>query len=199
MTRYILNQLSARYEIVDTSTFHCYGESWVSFSDEQAAESFLRPFLDDFENRLTLRQLLNSAVGSDVFGLSTQAGLHRTAELLVEGRFRIRQYNEIDAGWETSFGYPLGNWQEMNQNKELEQQASNQQDEPEEETDWIEIQLVDDKDQAIVGQTFHLIQNNQVIFRGRTGSGGSYRVSMLIAGDYEIMFPDLDSHNWKRM
>jgi hypothetical protein len=70
MSKFFIRHSSERYEIVDANWFICTGENWLTFSNKPEAESFLEPFLHEFENIKALQHLLQSIPGSEGFGLS---------------------------------------------------------------------------------------------------------------------------------
>ena len=68
--------------------------------------------------------------------------------------------------------------------------------EVEEDTDWIEVQLVDSEDQPLAGVAYELELANGVVRRGRTNGDGLLRHDRIPSGTCMISLPQLHGEDW---
>lgn len=64
-------------------------------------------------------------------------------------------------------------------------------------TDWIEIVIVGEDDQPIVGERYQVKLVNGTTIEGRMGDTGTVRVEGIDAGVCKVYFPDLDREAWE--
>jgi len=75
-----------------------------------------------------------------------------------------------------------------------------QKEEEEQETTWIEVELLDEKDQPVVGERYWIRLPDGKLARGRTDENGIGRVKGIKAGgECKICFPDLDKDMWESL
>lgn len=58
---------------------------------------------------------------------------------------------------------------------------------------WVEIELLDDEDQPVVGERCRIVLPDGRELSSRTDRNGRVRVDRCVAGQCEITFPDLDA------
>ena len=66
-------------------------------------------------------------------------------------------------------------------------------------THFIEIQLVDELDQPIAGESYEITTPDGKVRRGATDANGRARENNLQAGECQIRFPRLDSDAWQKI
>jgi len=71
--------------------------------------------------------------------------------------------------------------------------------EEEEEKSWIEIELVDENDQPVAGETYQIELPDGSIATGRTDEKGLARVSGIDPGTCKITFTNLDKDAWEKI
>lgn len=65
-------------------------------------------------------------------------------------------------------------------------------------TDWIEIQLLDEQGRGISGQRYLIVLPDGRERRGFTDSLGSARLNRIPSGSCKVSFPDLDAKAWAK-
>ena len=60
-------------------------------------------------------------------------------------------------------------------------------------THWIEVELLDEAGEPVVGERCRIVLPDERVIEDRTNSDGLVRVSRIISGSCEIVFPDLDA------
>lgn len=64
-------------------------------------------------------------------------------------------------------------------------------------TSWIEIELVGEDDEPIVGARYRLELSDGSTIEGRLGSTGHVRLEGIDPGDCVLTFPELDQEAWE--
>ena len=68
------------------------------------------------------------------------------------------------------------------------------------EKSWIEIELVDEDDEPVVGERFRItLKDGKTIAKGTTDENGVARVNGIDPGTCKITFPDLDKDAWEKI
>lgn len=62
----------------------------------------------------------------------------------------------------------------------------------EEETSWIEIELIDEEDQPVPGMPFEVTLSDGSVYTGTLDNKGFYRVDKIPPGECKVSFPTLD-------
>lgn len=76
---------------------------------------------------------------------------------------------------------------------------STSEDEEDEETTWIELELVDEDDNPVSGERYRVtLPDGETIATGTTDSDGMARVTGIDPGECKINFPDLDKDAWEK-
>ena len=64
---------------------------------------------------------------------------------------------------------------------------------------WIEIELVDESDQPVAGETFRVIlPDGETVAEGSLDEHGFVRIEGIDPGTCKVTFPDLDQDAWQR-
>jgi hypothetical protein len=71
-------------------------------------------------------------------------------------------------------------------------------DEKEKKKAWIEIELVDDEDKPVPGESYKITLPDDTVAEGTLDEKGFARVDGIEPGTCKITFPDLDKNAWKR-
>ena len=66
-----------------------------------------------------------------------------------------------------------------------------------EETSWIEIELIDEADQAVPGSYYEITAPDGKVHDGTTDADGCARVDPVAPGTCQISFPKLDQEAWE--
>ena len=66
----------------------------------------------------------------------------------------------------------------------------------EQETTWVEIELVDEAGDPVVGERYEITTPDEQVKTGSTDATGKAKVSGIPPGDCQIKFPDLDAEAW---
>jgi type VI secretion system secreted protein VgrG len=69
----------------------------------------------------------------------------------------------------------------------------------EDQTSWIELEMVDDADRPWPGEPFDLKLPNGRIRSGRLNKNGFARIERILPGGCEVRFPNLDAAAWERI
>lgn len=64
-------------------------------------------------------------------------------------------------------------------------------------TSWIEIELIGEDDQPVVGERYRLELTDGSAIEGRIGSTGIVRLEGIDPGDCVLSFPELDQEAWE--
>ena len=68
-----------------------------------------------------------------------------------------------------------------------------------EKTSWIAIQLVDEEDQPVPGEKYHItLPDGETVAQGTLDQNGSVRLEGIQPGSCKISFPNLDKDAWKK-
>jgi hypothetical protein len=62
---------------------------------------------------------------------------------------------------------------------------------------WIEIELVGDDGEPIVGERYRVVTHEGRILEGRLGDAGRVRIEGIDAATCNVGFPDLDGDAWE--
>jgi hypothetical protein len=63
---------------------------------------------------------------------------------------------------------------------------------------WIEIELVDDEEQPVAGETYKLELPDGTIRKGKLDKNGrAYEGDIVVAGQCRVCFPEIDAHEWR--
>jgi uncharacterized Zn-binding protein involved in type VI secretion len=63
-------------------------------------------------------------------------------------------------------------------------------------TSWVEIELVDDQEQPVAGETYHVRLSDGSLFIGTLDGRGQARIEGIDPGSCQITFPDRDKDSW---
>ncbi len=63
-------------------------------------------------------------------------------------------------------------------------------------TDWIQIELLGEDDEPVVGQPYRIELADGSIMEGRIGAAGFVRIDGIDSGTCTVSFPDLDKSAW---
>ncbi len=66
-----------------------------------------------------------------------------------------------------------------------------------EDTSWIEIELVDEDDRPVPGEAYRITLSDGRVASGTLDSEGKARVEGIPAGDCQVTFQNLDSEAWE--
>ena len=69
--------------------------------------------------------------------------------------------------------------------------------EDEQKTSWIEIELVGEDDQPIPGEKYKVVLPDKTVAQGTLDQNGWVRVEGFEAGDCKVSFPNLDKDAWE--
>jgi hypothetical protein len=89
---------------------------------------------------------------------------------------------------------PPWNSQDLSPYKPPEQQT---EEEKEEKTDWIEIELVDETGQPVAGESYEIITADELVASGTLDDKGCARLEGIQPGNCKISFPNLDKDAWE--
>lgn len=70
-------------------------------------------------------------------------------------------------------------------------------EENEDKTHWIEVELIDESDAPVSGETVSIKLPDGSVAEGSTDETGLFRVECIDPGSCEISFPKLDSEAWE--
>lgn len=71
-------------------------------------------------------------------------------------------------------------------------------DEDDEKTAWIEIELIDEADEPVPSEKYEITLPDGSVAKGTLDGDGFARVDGIEPGTCEISFPDLDKDAWKK-
>lgn len=69
----------------------------------------------------------------------------------------------------------------------------------ENETSWIEIELLNEAEEPVPGERFEITMPDGRIARGSLDENGLARIEGTAPGNCEVCFPDLDTTTWEKM
>lgn len=149
----------------------------------EAADVLASPFADPIEGMVLRRAALDLTAGAPLRegheALARLVGAVRTGVLVLlrvaPPRYR-GPHKPVEAREEEDFDRP-------------QQQLD---------TDWIEIQLLDEEGRGISGQRYLVVLPDGRERRGFTDSLGSARLTRIPSGSCKVSFPDLDAKAWAR-
>ena len=61
---------------------------------------------------------------------------------------------------------------------------------------WIEVQLLDQDQNPVPGEKYHIKLPDSSIMEGTLDSNGKVRFDNIVPGQAEVTFPDIDSREW---
>ena len=64
---------------------------------------------------------------------------------------------------------------------------------------WIEIELVDEKNQPVSGETYRIVLTDGTVAEGTLNSQGKARYDGIPPGSCRVTFPNLDKEAWERV
>jgi type VI secretion system secreted protein VgrG len=72
------------------------------------------------------------------------------------------------------------------------------EEEKEEKTSWIEIELVDEEDQPVAGEKYEITLPDGRVAKGTTDQNGLARIEGIDPGNCQVSFPKLDKDAWEK-
>lgn len=160
----------------------------LEFTDVRAAEAFVAARMSDTRDAHVLRRLVGE-IGPGV-AVDDHDVVRRLAAAIVAGRLVLMRPGAAPA-------VRIGGSDEDEPAREDEDGFEALQKPPP--THWIEIELVDEDEQAIVGERYVIVTGDGVEWRGFTNSLGVARLGRIPDGDCKVCFPDLAPNSWRRL
>jgi len=160
------------------------GQLW----DQDSASSFLRKLASDPLDMLTLRSLLcaKSDHPLQTSHLNDGAVIETMATHLIAGRLQLSPPVKIAIS-------PVIE----EENREIFMVATQEKTESVKTDSWIEIEMVDEKDNPVYGTKFSITAPNGTVTRGKLDQYGRGYVRKIPAGNCIISFTDLDEDAWE--
>jgi len=75
---------------------------------------------------------------------------------------------------------------------------SNSEEDEEQPTSWIEIELKDEEDQPVAGEKYEITLPDDTVARGTLDPNGFARVEGIESGTCKVTFPELDQSAWEK-
>jgi len=180
------------------------GDELSEFHSQPSALSFLRRFLSDPVNRMTLRNALAEEHSHiDLWRWDEQEVLEELAGRLVFGHVVIvagpNLYGQAvvsAAGSGESTAPEMTPREAELAARETAQAAAAAEPAPEEETTWLEIELVDEEGNPVPGEQYQVELPDGVIRVGRLDAQGRASLKGLDPGTCKVTFPNLDEPKW---
>lgn len=173
-------------------------EEVIQFCDHTAALEFLRECAADPVALEALRDVLGDLSGTTIFErLDDDELLDHLAALLVSGTVRVARAPGVAFGTSAPEEAFLGEddeYEESIDEKGLPVRRRKRHD-----RSWIEIQLVDEKNNPVEGERYEITLPGGGMRSGSTDREGLARHILDERGMCKICFPDLDRMVWEKI
>ena len=104
--------------------------------------------------------------------------------------------DQSEPGYDVTYDPDAAEYEEL----ELEEPGEPpEEEETEEETSWIEIEMIDEANQPCAGERYEIQLPNGKIRRGSLDANGHARLDGIQPGTCQVRFPRLDSAAWERI
>lgn len=171
-------------------------DTFMEFRDTFSALNFLRKFMRDPLNMMTLRNTFAEVLSyTSISRLADHEILQQLAWHIVRGSVKVVA-REYEVPRVVLLGRPAQAAAEAADMEVLEAPVP-QAAAAEETTSWVEIELVDEDGNPVAGENYLLELPDGSVKEGVLDSNGQVRVDGIDPGTCKISFPNMDANEWR--